>query len=293
MTGVNIEQIGGISEPAAESGIVALQSCGPRLCVVAAQIEIFEEYELGIHAAGAIVRISRAARLFVGRHEADERARHQRLLDTDDRVVGIRIRTGLARLHVHHADIESGNVAGDFAADINRHFLPADWINPDLPRKKQQVLVPQQEIEYVRILQEKPPLLGNKDWKRREVELLLVNVRVREIGIERADRDQIAGQAIFDVAAAGVQGLPWLALEGLRAAQRIRLDNQQAAAFDAAQSTETAGLRDAPEAEDALVPGPFVFLILSANEAAEVDPPAYRRTAAKIQRAEWDLNRGG
>src|SRR6059058_5539228 len=69
----------------------------------------------------------------------------------------------------------------------SRNLLSRDWIDPDLPGEKQQILIPEQEIEDVGIFQKKAALLRNLNGIGREIELLLVHIGVGEVGVHRAN----------------------------------------------------------------------------------------------------------
>src|SRR5436190_21182119 len=99
-------------------------------------------------------------------------------------------------------------MSGELAACINRDLLSADRINANLPRKEQQVLVPQEKVENVRVFQKEAPFLRNQNWIRSQIELLLIDIRIGKISIHSAHRDQIAGQSIFHINPTGVQRAP-------------------------------------------------------------------------------------
>ena len=61
VTGINVEPIVGIRQAAAQGRVVAVQTGGPGLGVISAQIQIAEQNELGIDAAGTVIRIERIA----------------------------------------------------------------------------------------------------------------------------------------------------------------------------------------------------------------------------------------
>ena len=81
--------------------------------------------------------------------------------------------------------------------------------------------------------------------------------------------------------------------EGLGSQKTIRLYDKQAAAFDASEPLHSSCLGDAPESEDSVEAGPFVFFILSANETTKVEAPGGYGGAAEIESAEGDGERRG
>ena len=184
-------------------------------------------------------------------------------------------------------------MTGNFGANINGNLLPADRINPDLPAEEKQVLVPEQEIKDVGVLEKKSSLLGNLNWIRGEVELLLVNIGIGKIGVHCGKSDQIARQAVFDVHTTAVQGTPRLAGKALGPQEPVRLDNQQASALGSFQPLKRSSLRHAPEAKNPVVARPFVLFVLAANEATEIYAPGHVGAATEVQGAERDFNRSG
>ena len=72
---------------------------------------------------------------------------------------------------------------------VDRHLLAGIGVNADLPGEKKQILVPEQEVEHVRILEEETSLLRNLHRIRSQVEFLLIHIRIREIGVHRAEGD--------------------------------------------------------------------------------------------------------
>ena len=125
--------------------------------------------------------------------------------------------------------------------------------------------------------------------------MLLVDVGVGKIRVDRAQSDEVAGEAIFDVDAAGMKRAPrlvWsLAGDGLGAQEAVRLYDEQAAAFDAGEALQSSCLRDAPETKNSMEAGPFVFFIFSANETAKVETPGSYGSATEIESAERNVER--
>src|SRR5437879_8793562 len=103
------------------------------------------------------------------------------------------------RFHVHHAQSQSSNSACQPRSTIERHLLAGHRINSNLPAEKQLILVAQVEIEDPSIFQKKLPLFRNKNLERRQVELLLIHVRVGEIRICCKIRNQIGAQPVLHI----------------------------------------------------------------------------------------------
>src|SRR5438876_12420369 len=96
-----------------------------------------------------------------------------------------------------------------------------------------------------------------------------------------AHSDQIGRQAILYICATGVQRTPWLTRECVRPRQPVGLDDEQAPALNASQSSSQTCLGYTPEAENSSKTGPHVFFILAADISAEVEAPIHLRAAAK------------
>src|SRR5207302_11303872 len=71
MSGIDVEPVIRVSQPATQGSVVAVQARGPGLGVVSSQIQIAENNELGIDSAGTIVRIERVTGLLIGCDESD------------------------------------------------------------------------------------------------------------------------------------------------------------------------------------------------------------------------------
>src|SRR4029077_1030654 len=90
-----------------------------------------------------------------------------------------------------------------FYATLYGYLIPRHRIDADLAAEEQQVLVTHIEIENSGIFQEKLALLRNKNGKRSQIELLLVDIRGGKIGIPREVQNNVRANSILDIQAAG------------------------------------------------------------------------------------------
>jgi len=133
-------------------------------------------------------------------------------------------------------------VTGDFSAGVDGDFLASVWVDADLAREEEKVLIPKKKIEDVGILEEKAALFGDFNGERSEIELLLIDIGVGEVGVDGCERDEISCEAVLDVDTTGVKRTPWLARNALRAKKAVRFDDEKAAAFDAVETSQFASL---------------------------------------------------
>src|SRR5579859_27914 len=177
-TGVNVDPIVGVGEAAAESGVVRMEAGAPGFGVITVEIEIFEEDEFCVEAAGAVVGIEGIAGFLVGGDETDIGAGSKGPFDADDGIVRVGIGADGASADVHDAEIETGDVTGDFSTGVDGDFLASVWVDTDLAGEKEKVLIPKKKIEDVGILEEEAAFFWDFNWERSEIELLLIDVGV-------------------------------------------------------------------------------------------------------------------
>src|SRR5437879_2929951 len=123
-------------------------------------------------------------------------------------VVGVRIGSFGARFHIHHSDFELAQRSRDFAAAIDgHHHFSRGRVDPNLTAEKQQVVEAGGKVKGAGILQKEWALLWEKQLVRLQVELLLIQIGVREISIYREIGHQIRAQPILDIDAARMQRL--------------------------------------------------------------------------------------
>ena len=123
-------------------------------------------------------------------------------------------------------------MSGNLAAGVDRDFLTTHWVNPNLASEKQEILIPEQEVEHVRVFKKEAPLSWDQDGIWREVELLLVDIGIGKIGVHGAQSNQIIAQPIFHIDTARMKGIPGFSRQAPSAQQSIRLHNEQASVLD-------------------------------------------------------------
>src|SRR5581483_2717410 len=129
-------------------------------------------------------------------------------------------------LDVHKAQVQRMRVAGDLPPYIDGNLLTAHRIDSDLAGKEEQILVPEQEIEDIGIFQEETPFLRNLYGIGRQVELLLIDIRVRKVSVHGTQGNEVAGEPILHVDSAGVQRTCRLSAQALGSQQHVRFNYQ-------------------------------------------------------------------
>ena len=90
--------------------------------------------------------------------------------------------TRVAGLHVQHADVDAVDLAAQAAAAPDRHEQSV-LVEADAAAEEQIELVALADREQAGVLQEERPLLGKAQIEAREVDLLRVDLDLREIGV--------------------------------------------------------------------------------------------------------------
>ena len=226
-----------------------------------------------------------AGALAVHEDGADPRAVRQLARDADHgEVAGRGLRVARARLHVEEAHVEAAELAREARAPGDRDHL-ARRPDPDPAREEEVHLSRGAEREQARVLEEEGPLLRVEEAEAVEVDLLLVDLDLREVGVHRRVEGEARRDAPLEVAARGgrrVAGLPERRLLGglpervgqqLEVALRRGLEAGQGARPREPEQVVLAGER---RPERALVAPAHVALQVQAPLAAALAPVAQR-----------------
>ena len=145
----------------------------------------------------------------VGKESADRRSVRQIAADSDDGEITARqaIVLGVDRdvqqldvvgLHVQQADVELAGLARHAPAAVDRNGL-ARRTDPDPTTEEQLDLAGIADREEAGVLQEERALLREEQIEAIEVDLLIVDLDLREIGVDGAVEREARRQAVLDV----------------------------------------------------------------------------------------------
>jgi len=136
-----------------------------------------------------------------------------------------------------------------FCATLYGYLIPRHRIDADLAAEEQQVLVTHIEIENSGIFQEKLALLRNKNGKRSQIELLLVDIRGGKIGIPREVQNNVRANSILDIQAAGERKC-WILSRLLVVLQQpVGFYDEEPPTSDVGDAGELTSLRDFCDSE--------------------------------------------
>src|SRR5437868_8782273 len=154
--------------------------------------KVLANNESRVEAASLIKGIVRIAGAFIDGHGADIRIAKQRPLDASHAVICRRVRAFGASAHVHDANIEAGELAGNFAATIDWHFLAGVWIDANIASEEELVgVATYREVEDAGVFQKELPLLRKEKFVGREIELVEINVGVGKISVRGEVGNQV------------------------------------------------------------------------------------------------------
>ena len=164
--------------------------------------------------------------------------------------------------------------------------------NPDPPAEEQLELARLPHREQPRVLQEERPLLGEEQVEPVEVDLLVVHLDLREVGVVRQIEGEARGDAVLQVrphvsehGGAGVHVTP----EGLPEHVRVQLEIPRRRHL---QPLELAGQRQPVQVELARQRRPVRLLVPVPDVALEVDSPRLHGAGRVAQRAERNRELG-
>ena len=201
--------------------VVAGEIGGLGARVVAAEGDVLIEAKRRIDAVGLVVaRRVRRQMVAIGEHRADGAAAQDVALDARDGEVRRRRRRRrlVAGLDVEHADAPPADLAGQAAADVDRHDAAA--VEADAPAVEHVGHVggaaeagaryaataaarraAAAEVEQASALEKELALLGQEQVEARQVDLLLVDLDLREVGVHGEIGGQVRGDAVLQIAA--------------------------------------------------------------------------------------------
>jgi hypothetical protein len=199
-----------------------------------------------------------------------------------------------SRSHVHRAYVVSAELAREFASgpDLLRHPL----VQADAAReeRQQRVVVGSRALEVKEsgAVEEKVALLGKKLRKALEVREPLIDLRLREVGVDcqvGADarrwvvEDIGADVHVVDRARAAA------ARRRVRSAQQVRLEVEPSRLGDVVEANQQTCVRQPVQPLVAQPAAPEALLVLAPHRALEVDPPRLG-IRIEVERAEGDLD---
>jgi hypothetical protein len=141
------------------------------------------------------------------------------------------------------------------------------------------------ELKDAGILEEEVALFRKEQTESSQVDLLLVGLDLREVGVDREVPDQSAGDAILHVDAGVHVAGRRAESDRVGAACRVRLDPQVPSSSQPAQSLDASGERDALDVVDARQRCPVTVLVQPPHLTLEVDTPALNVIAGESQGA--------
>ena len=103
-------------------------------------------------------------------------------------------------LHVEQADVVASGLARQSAAADDRHRL-AGGVQADAAAEEQIHLTRVADREEAGVLEEERPLLGEEQIEAIEIDLLVVDLDLGEVGVDRAVERQARRDVVLDVAA--------------------------------------------------------------------------------------------
>src|SRR6267378_8274465 len=166
---------------------------------VTVNIPVFEEDEACIHAAALIESIQRIAGLLIDPHHADIRTGPERFFQSCNRIIGVRVRTTRACIHIHEAELCATNRSRKPGSAVYGHLLASHRIYSNLTAEEQLILISNIKIKDSGVFEEKLALLRNKDFERCQIEWLKVDFGVGKISVACEIQDDVGGEAVFEV----------------------------------------------------------------------------------------------
>ena len=213
-------------------------------------------------------------------------------------------RRQLAGADAEQADGETARFAAQSSAGTERRNAPAVETDPPAEEQIRRHATAGAEAgartsgkrERPEVLQEEIPLLGKEQVEARQVHLLLVDLDLREIGVDRDVDGQVLCHAVLEIAADPVRRVVREAGRdrriGREARQRVWLQFEHPGAgwhLQAHQRRRRRHLQDAAKrgqrARHLCEVGP---LVLPADDAAQVDAPGLLASGLIAERLERD-----
>ena len=183
---------------------------GPR--PVCAEAHVAGQPERPVHAVGLVRAGTSRGDRPVRRHHADGAPPHHIPLESHDGEVR-RLRLGhrfVAGLDIHDPDGVRSHLPRQAATGIDRHdptTIEADAARVEQVRRVGRVGAPSRpnatpgKVKDPAPFEEEVTLLGEKEAEAREVDLLLVDLHLREVGVDREVGRQVRRDRVFGVAA--------------------------------------------------------------------------------------------
>src|SRR5690348_3321796 len=121
----------------------------PCLRSVASQNQGPVKHQSSVCTARLVEAVEGISGAFVDANHANVGAAPQRPFDAGNSIVRVGVWTGTPRFHIHRADLEPTQRAGNFTSPIDRHFLARNRIDTNLAAEEQQVsaIPAQREVE--------------------------------------------------------------------------------------------------------------------------------------------------
>src|SRR5438132_7920752 len=137
--------------------------------------EISKEDQARICAGGLVKTVEGISGTLINPHHCDVGTAPKRALHPCDRVICIRIRPEVASVHIHDAQFEFAQCAGNLSPTVDGNFLASNGINADLAAEEEQVVLPaKRKIEHAGHSPKKLPLFGEEELVGSEIERLCV-----------------------------------------------------------------------------------------------------------------------
>ena len=269
---------------------------------VRADLQAAAKRKVGIDAHRP-VEVARARLVLVDEDGADARAPQDVAAVAADEEVVTGTAEGAVGLDVEHADVMRARLARQPRAADDRHRLARgrqadatteEQIGLHLRRRERR---PGAHREEVRVLEEEVALLREEEAEAREVDLLVVDFHLGEVGVEREIEVEPGRQAIARIEAdvthhrRGVDR--WRRRDDAPAAHGEGLEPQVEPAAEIAQAVELTRQADARETVGAGDGRPVGDFVLPPGVAQEVDAPHlfFRRTEPHGRKGNQQLGR--
>ena len=212
-----------------------------------------------------------------------------------------------ALLDVERADRPAADAAGEARAREQRNRI-AGRRQADLPAEEEDHVLRRvlasaaataaaatagiagAELEDAGVLEEEVALLREEQVEARQVDLLLVGLDLREVGVDGEVPRQSRRHAVLHVEAGVVVLVERHAGELVQVRERVRLDADVGARPQALQAFISARHRDARQLVNAAQRRPVAVLVLAAQPPLEVDAPVLHRLGTELQRLERNLD---
>ena len=184
--------------------------------------------------------------------------------------------------HAQQSDVGGAHLAGDTGSGIHRQ---ANATGPDAdPAAEEQLdLLRFPDTEQAGVLKEEGPLLGKEQAEPVQVDLLLVRLDLGEVRVVGEVQRQARGQRVLEVDPQFLFVAPAAAVD--RPAEGVGRDGKAAVGGDG-DAFDRAGERDPLQSELVRERGPERDLVVTADDALEVDAPALHVGVAVAQRRE-------